>query len=71
MLGEGGPVRGPPPDVWLEHLSPEGRSYYSNPKTQKTTWERPTNARIIPPPSASSKMTRGCCTSCWQCGGGE
>ena len=56
VLGDGLPVRGPPPEVWLEHVSPEGRSYYSNPQTKKTTWDRPANARIIAPPSSSSNV---------------
>ena len=45
----------PPPssqtEVWFEHRTADGRTYYSHPQTQKTTWERPQNAQIIPQPS--------------------
>ena len=38
-------VSGP---VWIEHRTSDGQLYYSDPQTQRTTWEKPTGARIIP-----------------------
>lgn len=35
-------------EVWFEHTTAEGKVYYSNSKTQKTTWECPVNAHILP-----------------------
>ena len=34
--------------VWIEHRTSDGQLYYSDPQTQRTTWEKPTGARIIP-----------------------
>jgi hypothetical protein len=38
----------PPGEVWFEHATADGKVYYSHPKTQKTIWERPRNAHILP-----------------------
>ncbi|XP_064382447.1 transcription elongation regulator 1-like isoform X2 [Halichondria panicea] len=37
-------------EVWFEHKMGEGKVYYSNPKNNQTTWERPQDAQIISPP---------------------
>ena len=58
----------PPPssqtEVWFEHRTADGRTYYSHPQTQKTTWERPQNAQIIPQPSPGNVFPT--CMS-WAC----
>lgn len=43
----------PPPGepFWIEHKSPDGKSYYSNPMTHETTWQRPANVLVRPGPS--------------------
>ena len=43
-------------EVWFEHRTADGRTYYSHPQTQKTTWERPPNAQIIPQPSPGNVL---------------
>ncbi len=43
-------------EVWFEHQTAEGKSYYSNPKTKQTTWERPTDVQIISPPSPAGTV---------------
>ena len=42
----------PPPGepFWIEHKSPDGKAYYSNPITQETTWQRPANVLVRPGP---------------------
>ena len=42
----------PPPGepFWIEHKSPEGKAYYSNPITHETTWQRPANVLVRPGP---------------------
>ena len=35
---------------WIEHKSPDGKAYYSNPITHETTWQRPTNVLVRPGP---------------------
>ena len=35
-------------DVWVEHKTSDGNVYYSDPKTQKTTWEKPSGVKIVP-----------------------
>ena len=54
-------LQGPPPqelpppgnqkEVWFEHMTKEGKPYYSNPQTHQTSWERPQDAQIITPPA--------------------
>ena len=53
----------PPGEVWFEHLTADGKVYYSHPKTQKTVWERP-KAHIVPYGSKDllvSVATTNCC----------
>ena len=38
----------------------DGRVYYSDPRTQKTSWEKPPNARVISQPPAG-KCYNACC----------
>ncbi len=57
MAGAGRGVVGSPGgpggvEVWFEHKTADGRMYYSHPQTQKTTWERPPGAHIVPQPPA-------------------
>lgn len=42
----------PPPGepFWIEHKSPDGKAYYSNPITHETTWQRPANVLVRPGP---------------------
>lgn len=42
----------PPLDVWFQHVTIDGQTYYSHSQTRKTVWERPTSAHIVlqPPP---------------------
>lgn len=42
----------PPPGepFWIEHKSPDGKAYYSNPITHETTWQRPANVLVQPGP---------------------
>jgi len=42
----------PPPGepFWIEHKSPDGKIYYSNPMTHETTWQRPANVIVRPGP---------------------
>ena len=55
----------PPPGepFWLEHKSPDGKVYYSNPITNETTWQRPANVLVrqgpafVPPTSQQPQTT--------------
>ena len=55
----------PPPGepFWLEHKSPDGKVYYSNPITNETTWQRPANVLVrqgpafVPPTSQQVQAT--------------
>ena len=55
----------PPPGepFWLEHKSPDGKVYYSNPITNETTWQRPANVLVrqgpafVPPTSQQPQAT--------------
>ena len=42
----------PPPGepFWIEHKSPDGKAYYSNPITHETTWQRLANVLVRPGP---------------------
>ncbi len=33
--------------MWVEHRTADGSFYYSDPKTRKTTWDKPTDVKII------------------------
>ena len=54
-------LQGPPPqelpppvnqkEVWFEHVTTDGKQYYSNPQTHQTSWERPQDVQIIAPPA--------------------
>ena len=46
-------------EVWFEHRTSDGRVYYSHPQTQKTTWDRPHGAQIIPQPTVTSGTPSG------------
>ena len=37
----------PPLEMWFQHVTIDGRTYYSHSQTRKTVWERPTSAHII------------------------
>lgn len=34
-------------DLWIEALAPKGKVYYYNFRTRETTWNKPTNTRVI------------------------
>ena len=44
-------------EVWFEHRTADGRIYFSHPQTQKTTWDRPHGAQIIPQPTVVAPNT--------------
>lgn len=37
-------------EVWFEHQTVDGKSYFSHPRTLKTVWEKPQGARIVQAP---------------------
>lgn len=41
-------------DIWISHLTPQGRQYYYNPRTQATSWSLPPGATIAPSPPLTS-----------------
>ena len=51
-------------DMWLEHKTPEGRSYYGNVRTRETSWQRPEGREMpagpggLPPMSVPGVMPR-------------
>ena len=34
-------------EVWYQHMTSDGRHYYSHSQTKETVWEKPTNAHIV------------------------
>lgn len=50
----------PPPGepFWIEHKSPDGKAYYSNPITHETTWQRPANVLVRPGPPFVTPTTQ-------------
>eukprot|EP00731_Ephydatia_muelleri_P020676 Em0013g403a len=46
-------------EVWFEHRTADGRVYFSHPQTQKTTWDRPHGAQIIPQPTVAPNTSAG------------
>lgn len=50
----------PPPGepFWLEHKSPDGKVYYSNPITHETTWQRPANVLVRQGPAFVSPTSQ-------------
>ena len=50
----------PPPGepFWIEHKSPDGKAYYSNPITHETTWQRPVNVLVRPGPPFVTPTTQ-------------